>query len=66
MCWKGKREAQLEQRIADILGNTTRHEPWDVWLTLDTIIESIAAEAETRLLWQAQWPTSEADSRQRT
>ncbi len=54
-CWKGKREAQLEQHITDMLTKETQRDPWNVWLTLDTMIESIAADADTRLLWQAQF-----------
>jgi hypothetical protein len=55
-CWKGKRDATLEQRIADHLTLHTQRDPWAVWLTLDTVIEEITNDADRRLRWQAQFP----------
>lgn len=57
-CWKGKRDTLLEERIARMLEQNVKRDPWEVWLQLDTVIEHIAADADTRLVWQAQFPVS--------
>jgi len=56
--WKGKRDRDLEQRIIDTLAAISADPPWSIFLTLDTIIEALTANADKRLAWQAQFPVS--------
>ncbi len=60
-CWKGKRDTELEQRIVTHITEACGRDYWDVFLRLDDLVEQIAAEAETRLAWQAQFPVAGAD-----
>ncbi len=55
-CWKGKRDPALEQRIIDMVAAETGAPLWEVWLMLDDEIENLAADADLRLAWQAQFP----------
>lgn len=56
-CWKGKRVPELEAKLVDEIVRVTGKDRWDVFLALDDIIERIAADADERLAWQAQFPT---------
>jgi hypothetical protein len=47
--WKGKRDEALEQLVVDGIARAVQREPWDVFETLDSICEQIAADGPTRL-----------------
>ena len=48
--WKGKRDSELEKRIADIITERTGRDKWEILIELDTLFESIAAEGSARLM----------------
>src|SRR5262249_40201918 len=54
-CWKGKRNQALEERLGSAIATMTGNETWEVFLNLDNLIESIAINADQRLLWQEQF-----------
>src|SRR5262249_50689343 len=47
--WKGKRDDDLERRVADAIARATTREAWDVFAALDEICEAIAADGPGRL-----------------
>lgn len=47
--WKGKRDDDLERRVADLIARTAQREAWAVFDNLDSICEAIAADAADRL-----------------
>jgi hypothetical protein len=47
--WKGKRDDELERRVADAVARSTSAEAWAVFDALDAIFESIAADGPARL-----------------
>jgi hypothetical protein len=47
--WKGKRETELEQVVADTIARDTKREAWEVFDALDSICEEVAAEGPARL-----------------
>jgi hypothetical protein len=47
--WKGKREDDLERRVADVIARASHREAWEVFDALDAICEAIAADGPTRL-----------------
>lgn len=47
--WKGKRVAQLEQRVARRFATATHRELWEVFSELDTLFESVAADGPRRV-----------------
>ena len=51
--WKGKRNAELEQSLTTHIAAVSAQEPWQVWLSLDDILSSLAEPAAERLRWQA-------------
>jgi len=55
-CWKGKRVSDLERLIVDEVVRLTGKDRWQVFLTLDGIIERLSADADERLAWQATFP----------
>lgn len=57
-CWKGTRDALLEERLVQMLTDTTHRDRWEVWIAADSIIEQIAADADRRLMWQGLFPAS--------
>jgi hypothetical protein len=54
-CWKGKRDEELESRLASDVAGLQGIEKWEVFLALDEMITRIAAHAEERLAWQSQY-----------
>ena len=56
-CWKGKRDEELESRLANHIAVLQVIEKWEAYLALDEIITRIAAHAEERLAWQSQLPS---------
>jgi hypothetical protein len=55
-CWKGKRTGELEEEAARVIAGQTRREPWQVFALLDSLLQELAADADHRLSWQAQFP----------
>jgi hypothetical protein len=60
-CWKGKRDTELEQRIVTRITEACGCDYWDVFLMIDDLVEQVAAAAEIRLAWQAQFSVACAD-----
>jgi hypothetical protein len=54
-CWKGARDYELEEHIASLLSAVEKRDRWEVLLALDELVEQIAADADQRLVWQAQF-----------
>ncbi len=54
-CWKGKRVPELEEKVVNTLSKMTGREPWEVFASLDDILRELAADADNRLTWQAQF-----------
>jgi hypothetical protein len=54
-CWKGKRQAQLEEATVRIISDAAQREPWEIFSRLDSILQQLASEADRRLAWQAQF-----------
>jgi len=55
-CWKGKRASELETLIAERIASETKQEIWNVFISLDDILQKLAESADERLSWQAQFP----------
>ena len=53
-CWKGKRDEELESRMASDIAGLQVIEKWEAFLALDEMIARIASHAEERLAWQSQ------------
>ena len=53
-CWKGKRDEDLESRLASRIAGLQGIAKWEAFLALDEIVARIAAHAEERLAWQSQ------------
>jgi putative nucleotidyltransferase with HDIG domain len=54
-CWKGKRPAGLEKEAVRFISDATQRQPWEVFSTLDSVLEQLASGADRRLQWQAQF-----------
>jgi hypothetical protein len=54
-CWRGKRPEQLETRTVDLLVSASGRPAWDCYSELDDILGSLAADADSRLAWQAEF-----------
>ncbi|HTJ37321.1 MAG TPA: HD domain-containing protein [Dactylosporangium sp.] len=55
--WKGRREAGLEQKVAEIIAAATGEAVWAVYMRLDDILTAIAGGADDRLAFQARFGT---------
>lgn len=55
-CWKGKRVPELEGKAVEEIVRVTVRPAWEVFALLDGILEELAADADQRLAWQAQFP----------
>jgi hypothetical protein len=53
--WKGKRNEVLENKITEQIAERLNIEPWQVFLTLDEILQEIGENADKRLRWQAKF-----------
>jgi hypothetical protein len=60
-CWKGKRNAELEDRIVNEIARQTGRPEWDVFSALDDILQGLTVDADERLVWQAQFSVSSAN-----
>ncbi|GAA5107752.1 HD domain-containing protein [Nocardia iowensis] len=56
--WKGKRVPELEQLIVQRLAAADGSEPWQAFMVLDDELTRIAAAADRRLAFQANYPTT--------
>ena len=55
-CWKGQRDSDLETTIAAMISQQIGVESWEIFLTLDDVLEEIASKAEERLALQGgEW-----------
>jgi hypothetical protein len=54
--WKGKRVADLEDRLRDHLAAATGLPPWEAYLALDDVLSGLAATADRRLAFQNFYP----------
>jgi HD superfamily phosphodiesterase len=52
--WKGKRVTDLEELVAGYLMSASGQQPWEAFLTLDDILDDLAAGADARLAFQAR------------
>ncbi|XSG77646.1 HD domain-containing protein [Herpetosiphon llansteffanensis] len=57
-CWKGKRQQALEQQVISHIQAQYPEQAWAILLFVDELVEGLAAHADQRLAWQAQFPTS--------
>jgi hypothetical protein len=57
-CWKGKRSTDLEDAIVAKLASDTGRESWECYAMLDEIVQTLAADADTRLAWHGSFPVS--------
>ncbi len=51
--WKGKRDDCLETAVTAWIAHARTQERWEVYQTLDRIMEGITHDADHRLAWQA-------------
>ncbi len=54
--WKGRRSAELEERLGVQVATASGHAYWDLMIPLDDLFERIAAEGPTRLMSSAEVP----------
>ncbi|MEE6306834.1 HD domain-containing protein [Plantactinospora veratri] len=54
--WKGRREADLEDRVVDRLTAVGGQQRWAAFLALDDVLSRIAEDADARLDFQARYP----------
>jgi hypothetical protein len=55
-CWKGKRSAVLESRVASAIAEQIGIPEWEAMLMLDSVVERLASDADERLAWQSIFP----------
>lgn len=55
-CWKAKRVPDLEEKVVEEISRVTNRPQWEVFASLDSILENLAADADQRLAWQAKFP----------
>jgi hypothetical protein len=48
----------LERRTVDAITATTGKAQWEVFAAMDDLLQDLAADADERLAWQAQFPTT--------
>jgi len=47
--WKGVRKPELEERVVDAVAAVLRTDRWNLFVTLDSLFEEVAADGTTRL-----------------
>lgn len=47
--WKGKRVAELEQKVVSLIATRLGLDEWQILIQLDTVFETIAADGDQRL-----------------
>jgi hypothetical protein len=63
-CWKGKRVAELETKTVNLLSSVSGKAAWDCYAELDDILGSLAADADSRLAWQHEFPAEPTEYRE--
>ncbi|MDX1688129.1 MAG: HDIG domain-containing protein [Candidatus Promineifilaceae bacterium] len=58
--WKGSRDEELETALLERLAASKNSELWEAYMKLDELLTTLAAEADRRHLWQAQFLEEEA------
>jgi hypothetical protein len=53
--WKGKRDKGLDDAVVAAIARATRQPTWQVFMTLDAMLEHLAKEADARLEWQGRF-----------
>ena len=53
--WKGGRDEELETALLERLAASNDSALWEAYMTLDALLTTLAADADRRLLWQAQF-----------
>ncbi|WP_246477312.1 HD domain-containing protein [Actinokineospora xionganensis] len=56
--WKAKRVPDLEQRVVEHLAAAAGQEPWEAFMALDDFLDALAADADSRLAFQASHPVA--------
>lgn len=54
--WKGRRDEELEDRLAGRLSGLSGVGRWEAFSALDEIVEAIVDGADARLAWQSTFP----------
>ena len=54
--WKGQRITDLEDRLGEHLATATGLPRWQAYVTLDDILDDLAADADHRLAFQNTYP----------
>jgi hypothetical protein len=55
-CWKGRRDRAVEDAVVARIAAATGQGTWQVFMTLDRIVEGITRDADARLEWQGRFP----------
>lgn len=55
--WKGSRMKELEDLLIEKISSATKMERWEIFSLLDSIIENITKDADTRLAFQNSFST---------
>jgi len=55
-CWKSKRVPELEALVIKRLTNQSHEPEWQCYSVLDEVLQDLAADADSRLAWQATFP----------
>nr|BFE66262.1 HD domain-containing protein [Dactylosporangium thailandense] len=56
--WKGRREAGLEEQVAQVIAGARGEPVWAVFMRLDDELTRIADGADARLAFQSRFPTA--------
>ena len=54
--WKGKRSDELESLLVEVIVREVSRPAWECFAVLDEIVQKLAAGADERLAWMAQFP----------
>jgi hypothetical protein len=54
--WKAKRVPELEKRVTDVLAAASGEPSWQVFMSLDDLLDRIAVGADGRLAFQSAYP----------
>ena len=64
-CWKGKRQEELEEKLARMICRSADVDFWEAYPRILDIVDTISAKAELRLAIQAEFPCSTESDRSR-
>jgi len=57
-CWKGKRSERLDGLVCEKILGQIGGERWEVFATLDALIDDLAMGGDQRLAWQSRYGSS--------